>query len=471
MIKDNRPYKILVVEDNPGDYVLVGHFLRERIAAPLIVQAESFEEASKFLSVEQTSFDIILLDLSLPDKSGQQLVTEMLEIASPCPIIILTGYADIDFSIRSISLGIMDYLLKDDLTTTTLYKSILYAIERKKIISELKESERRYYDLFRLSPQPMWVFNVATLRFMQVNKAAVNHYGYTEKEFLGMTILDIRQVEEIERTREVVARKKDERDGVYVANFRHVKKSGEIIDVEIYSSPITINAVNCKTVIAIDVTEKNLFELKLTKAIIKSQEDERYEIGGELHDNICQILATGLLSLGMIKESLVPSALSWFKRCEGYITLASDEIRNLSHRLAPTFFNEVSLEEAFRLLLESLNIGDKYKIALHFDAAINKYPISLELQLNLYRVLQEQLRNILKYAKADEIRVEVSFANNMLIMSVADNGIGFNNNTAKGGIGLANMKRRATLFLGNFNVASSPGHGCKVTVTIPLPQQ
>ncbi|MEO6549400.1 MAG: PAS domain S-box protein [Ferruginibacter sp.] len=469
MIKDSKPYRILVIEDNPGDSVLVGYFLRERITDPFIVQAESFEQAFYLLSGGTTAFDVILLDLSLPDKSGQPLVTEMLHIASSSPIIILTGNADLEFSIRSISQGILDYLLKDDLNATTLYKSIVYAIERKKVISELEESEKRYYDLFRLSPQPMWVFNTDTLRFMQVNKAAVNHYGYSEEEFLNMSILEIRPIEEIERTKAVIASKSEGEEGVYKANFTHLKKSGELIEVEIYSSPITINEINCKTVIAIDVTEKNLFDLKLTQAIIKSQEDERYEIGGELHDNVCQILTTSLLSLGMIKESLGPAALPWFKKCEGYITLASEEIRNLSHRLAPTFFQDITLEEAFRLLLKSFNIGDKYTISLYFDAQIKKCPISTELQLNLYRVLQEQLRNILKYAKADEIKVSVLFTNNKLKMSIADNGIGFNNNTVKGGIGLANMKRRATLFMGKFDVESGAGKGCKITVIVPLP--
>ncbi|MEO7766520.1 MAG: PAS domain S-box protein [Ferruginibacter sp.] len=470
MIKDSKPYRILVIEDNPGDFVLVEDFLTDKIISPLIVQAQNFEKAFSILSASHHSFDVILLDLSLPDKSGQELVTEMLEIAASCPIIILTGYTDIDFSIRSISQGILDYLLKDELNATTLYKSILYAIERKKIISELKASEKRYHDLFRLSPQPMWVFNLETFRFMQVNKAAIQHYGYTEEEFLNMTIMDIRPSEEIEKTKRAIARQKENPDGVYQGAFRHLKRAGEIIDVEIYSSPLIINEEICKSVIAIDVTEKNLFELKLTKAIIKSQEDERYEIGGELHDNVCQILATSLLSLGMIKESLGPAALTWFNQCEGYITLASDEIRNLSHRLAPTFFTEISLEEAFGLLLKSFNIGDKYKISIHFDPWIKEYTISLELQLNLYRVLQEQLRNILKYANASEIKVDLTLVNNKLTMRVADDGVGFNQNLVKCGIGLANMKRRATLFFGKLNVESAPGKGCKITVTIPFLQ-
>ena len=68
----------------------------------------------------------------LPDKSDQQLITEMLQIANCCPIIVLIGYTDIDFSIKSIAQGILDYLLKDAMNVLTFYKSIMYTIERKK---------------------------------------------------------------------------------------------------------------------------------------------------------------------------------------------------------------------------------------------------------------------------------------------------------------------------------------------------
>ncbi len=179
---DKKYFNFLVVEDNPGDFTLVEDFLREEFPNPTIIHAANFKLAAQILQSEENVFDLILLDLTLPDSSGQSLITEMLQIAS-CPIIILTGYADVDFSINSISQGILDYLLKDDLNATMLYKSINYAIERKKTNTELRESEKRYSDLFNASPQPMWVFDIVTLLFIQVNHAAISHYGYSEEEF------------------------------------------------------------------------------------------------------------------------------------------------------------------------------------------------------------------------------------------------------------------------------------------------
>ena len=313
----------------------------------------------------------------------------------------------------------------------------------------------------------MWLFETETLRFLQVNKAATTLYGYTEDEFLNMTILDLKLEEDKLPTKEII----DSiplHEPLHRRLVKHVKKSGELMDVEIYSTPLQFKDHACRSVIAIDVTEKNLHEQKIIKAIIKTQEDERYEIGGELHDNVCQLLATSQLSLGMLKDSLNRETLKWYDKCREYIMMAADEVRNLSHRLAPAFFDDSTLEEAFKILLDSFNIGDKYNIFLNVELEVKKSVIPLDLQLNLYRILQEQLKNIFKYSKAALIEVDVTLHNNKLKMKVSDDGIGFNMIAVKGGIGLANMKRRAELFSGQCYVKSSPGEGCIITVEIPI---
>jgi PAS domain S-box-containing protein len=466
MKRDKKRYHVLVIEDNPGDIVIVEDFLAEQILLPEITCAGDFSSASVILSAGNV-FDVILLDLTLPDKNGQELVNGILQIAGPCPVIILTGYADIEFSVRSISQGILDYLLKEELTSVNLYKSIVYAIERKKITASLIQSEKRYSDLFRLSPQPMWVFDPETLQFVQVNKAAIDLYGYSEEEFMNMRLTDIKPVED-EFDEAGLNNMKRTDTGVFKNLFRHLKKCREIIQVEIFSTPIIINDKILRSVIAIDVTEKNLYQHKITKAIIKTQEDERYEIGGELHDNVCQLLAVSQFSLAMLKKQLPVPSVVYYDQCKENICLALDEIRNLSHRLAPAFFGDSKLEDAFRKLLDSFNLENQYDISLYFDDAVKKYPLTLELQLNLYRIMQEQLKNIAKYAKATLITVEVIILNNKLKMRIGDDGVGFDANTVKGGIGMANMKRRAELFSGVFTVDVLPGNGCDILIEIPL---
>ena len=469
MTKDKTALNIVVIEDNPGDYLLVEDYLEEQFAAATVHHAKNFREAKILIPDSGKHFDVVLLDLSLPDKSGETLLTEISSLCPTCPVIVLTGYTDIDFSIKSLSMGIADYLIKEEITAASLYKSIIYNIERKKTSIALQESEKRYSNLFQLSPQPMWVYDLDTYRFVQVNQAAREHYGYSEAEFLQLTILDIRPEEDVAAAMAFYKKKTGEKkEPTMKGTVRHYKKSGELINVETFSTPIMINDKYYMSVIAVDITEKILYERAILKAIIKTQEDERYEIGSELHDNVCQLLATTKLTLGMLKPALPEASMNWFEQCNKYIMLASDEIRNLSHRLAPAFFDETTLQDTFRLLLDTFNIGDKYNVYLYFDDAVKQNALHRDVQLNLYRILQEQLRNILKYAGATAIEVEVVIKRKNLVMRIYDDGAGFDIKTAKKGIGLANMKRRAELFSGKIDINSSPGKGCEVMVSLPL---
>ena len=139
MQKDKKKYEILVIEDNPGDFTLIEDYLREHIGSPQITHVEKFSEARSLLNSQKTSYDVILLDLSLPDKSGETLIIDINLLCPGCPVIVLTGYENFDFSIKSFSLGVADYLVKDDINASSLYKSIIYNIERKKTNIKLEE--------------------------------------------------------------------------------------------------------------------------------------------------------------------------------------------------------------------------------------------------------------------------------------------------------------------------------------------
>jgi DNA-binding NarL/FixJ family response regulator len=130
-------YKILVIEDSPGDFALVEDFLFEQIESPEILRAVSFRSAVELLNAD-TNFDVVLLDLSLPDNAGEQLIKDIIEASNQAPVIVLTGYVDFDFGVKSLSLGVFDYMLKDELTALTLFKSIIYSIERKKIMISVR---------------------------------------------------------------------------------------------------------------------------------------------------------------------------------------------------------------------------------------------------------------------------------------------------------------------------------------------
>ena len=272
IIKDNRPYQITVVEDNPGDYALIEDYLEEKFLSPKIYWAKNYKEAKAIIANETTKSDLMLLDLSLPDKSGEELIIEMSKCCHDIPLIILTGYSDSTFAVKSLSLGVSDYLIKDELDAKVLYKSIIYNIERKKTSLQLENSEKRYNDLFHLSPQPMWVYDTESLRFLDVNLAAEKHYGYSLQEFLGMTIKDIRPVEDvpdlIRRVEFFNEKATTQSGGIY----RHQKKNGEIIYVEIQSNTLPFQDTTGRIILANDVTERITYIEAIEKQNLKLKE-------------------------------------------------------------------------------------------------------------------------------------------------------------------------------------------------------
>lgn len=260
MIKDNLTYTILIIEDNPGDRLLVETYLEESVLVPRITGVESYKEALILLEKE-ANFDIILLDLSLPDMGGEELIKAMMEIAANIPVIVLTGYSDVEFSRKSVKLGIADYLLKDDLTSSILYKSIIYSIERKRVINQLKESRKRYKELFQLSPIPNWVYDLNTWEFLDVNQAAVTNYGYTYEEFLNMKVHDIIPEEDQPKLKETTAMLQDQEGELpkFSGEFRHKKKNREIIFVETSSNFLIFDGKPARMMLANDVTFKKKY--------------------------------------------------------------------------------------------------------------------------------------------------------------------------------------------------------------------
>lgn len=256
--KDSRHYKILIIEDNPGDFLLIEDYLLEYIVMPNLVHATSLEEAKKLMSGDcEDDFDLVMLDLTLPDGDGTELITDIVAICPDYPIIVLTGYTDFEFSVKSIALGISDYLLKDELTASSLYKGIIYNIERKKTLLELEESQKRYSNLFHLSPDPTWVYDVESNNFLDVNEAAIRQYGFTHDEFISMNIDQLEpKLEPVLEESPILSGSYDNEKARRKEIYRHQKKNGTVIFVENQTSEILFHGKIAHIMVAHDITER-----------------------------------------------------------------------------------------------------------------------------------------------------------------------------------------------------------------------
>lgn len=159
------------------------------------------------------------------------------------------------------------YILRDAHGTANRMIGVLRDVSaRKAAEAELESLKDTYSDLFQLNPMPMWVFDFQTLMFLDVNEAAVAHYGYTKAEFLSMSIQSIRPLEDAEKFLQTI--RNEIRPGLSHSTIvRHKKKSGEIIVVNIVGNSIRYGSRAARIAVALDITEK----LKFQQALIDSE--------------------------------------------------------------------------------------------------------------------------------------------------------------------------------------------------------
>jgi two-component system sensor histidine kinase UhpB len=477
MSGDNQPISILVVEDNPGDLFLLEEELHGTdLAIAGISSAGTLAEAKQVLASKR--IDLVFLDLSLPDSFGLESYTRLQPLTPRVAVILLTGLNDTKLALQALVLGAQDYLIKGDFDEKLLSRAIRYSLERLRSLQYLRESEERYRELFNNNPMPMWVFDAETLHFLEANAAAVQHYGYSNQEFLSKSLLDLRLqgdkgvlVKEVEEVR-------NHREGLKKGLLQHKKKNGEVIFVDIAWHWISYKDRPAVLVLANDVTERILLENELneqrvnrqrqiTEAVIEAQEKERTEIGKELHDNVNQILGASNLYINtaMTDEEMRQELL---ERSTELVSKAINEIRKISKSLITPGLREIGLIDSIEDIIDDMK-ATKQELQIELDLQnISEEQIEDRRKLTLFRVVQEQLTNIVKHAKATRVLIRLSIEGVNVVLTVADNGVGFDMGRHRKGVGITNIISRAELFNGKVEINTAPDEGCILTVSIPI---
>ena len=206
-------------------------------------------------------------------------------------------------------------------------------------------------------------------------------------------------------------------------------------------------------------------QISINKAVIEGQEKEKLELSQELHDNINQLISSSKLYMEVAKRQTEKPEM--IEKSIETLNLAIQEIRRLSKSLNPSTLEQLTLVDAIENLIDDIYLTGKLNIK--FDYTEFNYEITLpQLNLYLYRIVQEQVNNIIKYAKTTTAYITLKNNAEYLYLKIEDNGIGFNPNEKRKGIGLTNIKNRVALFKGLYNIDSSPGNGCIIEINIPL---
>jgi two-component system, NarL family, sensor histidine kinase UhpB len=470
---------ILIIEDNPGDLLIFEEYLKlTSMASASLYKAQSLTDAFNILA--RYDMQIVFLDLSLPDVSGIKSFTSLNEKIKHTPVVVLSGLSSTSVALECITLGAQDYLLKDDLTPALLEKSINYSIERKKNLEKISRNVERYEMIGSITNDIIWHWNFIT-----------NEIKSPSKEFFDYKLEDVKS--DIEWWKDRIH--PHDRESVFGALENLLNGKAESAQSE-YRFKCAIglyryvfnrvhllrddNGVPVGIIGAMmDLTEMKSLEDRLTKqqlnhqkqlieASLIGQEKEKEQIGKELHDNINQVLASIKLYIETsIKHEHLREEL--LLKCRENTIYAIDEIRKLSHSLVIPSLGDHGLIAALQELRDELNATGEFIIHLKIEN-VDETSFDNNKKIMIYRIVQEQINNIIKYAKASDIFIHLKTYNSHFMLIVSDNGVGFNTAVKPRGIGLKNIESRVSYYSGEMQLTSEPGKGTSLEIVLPLGQ-
>lgn len=205
---------------------------------------------------------------------------------------------------------------------------------------------------------------------------------------------------------------------------------------------------------------------ELTTSIIRAQENERNRWAEELHDNVCQILTVTKLYLGEMGNR--PDAITrLLPETKKLVSDAMTEIRQLSATIKPPSFSKMTLRESLQRLTADINRVKEISFNFEFES-LNETKLDDEQKLLAYRVVQEQLNNIIKYADAKKVDISLRHDKEKLSIKVRDDGMGFDTTRMKTGLGFRNMQSRLQIYKGDMTIHSSIGKGCTLSAAFAV---
>ncbi|RZJ65002.1 MAG: PAS domain S-box protein, partial [Flavobacterium sp.] len=339
--------------------------------------------------------------------------------------------------------------------------------DRKQAEAILRDSEEKFRSIVEQSLVGIYIIQHGKLVY--INPGFEKIFGYSKEELLNNTSFeDLVHEDDLGLVKNSYHKRVNLLTAAPQYTFRGIHKSRATVHLEVITTLISYNEAPAVIGTLVDITGRVEEERKINQAVLDAQEKERLLIGMELHDNVKQILAGSGLFLDIAQKNLdnketVATILGDLKK---YNMQAIDELRRLSHQLAPSVEENTTLYDKIQWLIMSLNLDENISVSIHIDEF--KAPLDNNTQVIFYRILQEQLSNILKYAEASKVTIDIREIDHLIHLQVKDNGKGFEVNAKKGGIGLENIRRRVQVLHGKVEIVSSPGKGCEVNVQVPI---
>lgn len=472
---------ILIIEDVSRDAELIESELGD---AGLRHRSRRVIDQPSFLDALQTARpDIILSDFSLPDFDALSALHLLRKLNLDVPFILVTGTRSEEVAVECIREGADDYILKASLKR--LPTSIKNAIEKKAMERASVEAEaalRRSEEQYRLIAQNTRdLISLVDIDgcFLYASPSHQTCLGYVPEELPGTHFLDLVHPEDHESLATAWEQSLQHHDSRHVEiRVRH--QDGRYRVFESVGSWIfnEQNLPQRAVIVSRDVTRRKESEdtlRRLPRLIREAQEAERRRVARELHDSVIQILSSVKFRLQAIEEKLASTDESTWRdtlKAKAALEKAINEVRRISRNLRPSELDDLGLAPALRSLCAEF--GERTGMAVNLSLHRVPRAIPDDIELNLYRIIQEALGNIEKHSRATQVSLRVARQAAKLCAAIADNGCGFDPQAPRprraqpGGMGLVDMRERAALLGGQYELHSTPGSGTEILVEMPL---
>ena len=483
--------RILVVDDNPDMLQLCSRVLRD--AGYEATGAATGEACLK--AALDAKPDLILLDVVLPGMSGFEVCSRIKTdpaLAGIFVVLISGQVTSTENKIAGLNAGADEYLSRPIAMPELLARvEAMVRIQKseaalreaqehleQRIVertAELYASEKRFRTLFETAPEVVFSLNAEGV-ITSLNPAFEALTGWPCEEWLEKpfaALIDPRDSPlAVETLQEILSEKRAKS-----VELRIRSRSGDSVVAEFTAAPF-LELDEAKGVFGFgrDVTGRKRYEALLrglSRRLLEAQEAEQRRVARELHDSVGQLLASARFRVQAIESELSDeNHLREAVKARRLLDCAMSEVRRISHNLRPSELDDLGLVPTIRSACEDFRERTGATLDLKFSGVQKR--LSPQIDLTLYRIVQEALNNIEKHAKATRVSLSLTRRSGVVTLSISDNGKGFDPRaerparSRKNGLGLINMRERAGFAGGTFRMEAAPKKGTAILVQIPI---
>lgn len=354
--------------------------------------------------------------------------------------------------------------------------------ERKHAENELLISNEKFTTAFQVGPAGLTITRISDGKFIDVNDSFLNMFGFNREEVIGHTSLELNMFSSEQRKKLIQAQ--IETGGVQNYELLFRTKFGKPLNMLFSSKSMVLNGEQCLLTTLIDITDrimaedkviKSREELRLLSAHLQNvREDERKNLAREMHDEVGQILTSIKMNLSLMRRQLENNekkvhAIELEEEIQSMAKMVDHavvRVRKMITELRPELLDKLGLIPALEWHVDEFE--KQTKIRSEFKCDFEELPLDHNVELTIFRIIQEALTNVVKHASAKFVSIKVQKMKDHILVEVIDDGKGITEEELKGkeSFGLLGMRERANLVGGKIDISGIVGKGTTVRLVI-----